>query len=154
MKIQNQLAQELASLMEGVRVEEEFEVRPSSSLCSSLELFLPAILRNKYPSWEKESIDGIFPSSAVRTGEGSARIFGIAILISDQYVTPFLANIDLTSDGCQIRVAEVFVGEAGGGKLGISIAPFSKDKIETQIFHISKRVNEIEWKYKVKFVSH
>lgn len=147
MKLSRQLASEISETIKGVGLGEEFKVLPDSPLCSSLELFLPAILREKYPSWERESFDGIFPASARRIGNDEIKIFGIAILISDQFVTPFMTDVVLTSEHDDVRSARTFVGESGRGKLGISVAPYSQRRIAEQIADISRRVEGILWVY-------
>lgn len=148
MKLSRQIASEISGCLKGVGLGEEFKAPPDSPLYSSLELFLPAVLREKYPSWGRESFDGIFPASARRVGNDEIKIFGIAILISDQSVTPFMTDIVLTPGHDDVQLVRTFVGEPGGGILGISGSPYSQRRIAEQIADISRRIEEIFWVYR------
>jgi hypothetical protein len=86
--LESQLASELRALVREFQVGDQFTVAPSADICSSLELFLPQVLRIRYREWLEESLDGIFVARALKTGPAAAQLAGTCILISDQTVTP------------------------------------------------------------------
>ena len=91
-----------------------------SGLLDALELFVPQVLREDFQEWEMESLDGFLVAEAKSNPEGAFSLVGLAILISDQTVTPFHGVFRPAVDGSLER-ADVLLGErGGGGALGIS----------------------------------
>lgn len=52
--LESQLSTELMELVRGIPIGAEFSVAPSAKFCSSLELYLPRLLRARYPEWASE----------------------------------------------------------------------------------------------------
>ena len=146
-RLTSQLASDLRELLQGIPVGAEFAVPPPASLCDSLELLVPAVLRRRHPEWEQESLDGIFVARATRTGPSAAEIVGTCILIRDQTVTPF--RLDLEIDSEAVAAVQVMLGEPGSGPLGISGPPCNSPEAERLLTSLIDRVDGISWSYVV-----
>lgn len=144
-----QLASELTALLAGVPVGSEFAAAPSSDLCYSLELFIPKVLSSHHPEWEKESLDGVFVARARKTGSAAAELAGTCILISDQTVTPLLMELALSPSGECIEFFRVRLGEAGGGRLGISGPGCNSWKARELLATVATRLPSIAWSYEI-----
>lgn len=148
----SQLASELHDLLQGLPIGAQFAVPPSADICYSLELFIPGVLRQRYPEWEKESLDGIFVARATKTGAAAAELMGTCILISDQTVTPFLVDLKLSqkSDSDAVTVIRVMLGEPGGGLLGISGPPCDSPDAQRLLTYLVDRIDGIAWSYALR----
>jgi hypothetical protein len=113
-------------------------------LLNSLERFLVEILRGAHSAWLDESLDGILPRFARRTGEREAEIAGECILIRDQAVVPFhlLLQTDVTGD--RISYQELKLGKLG--PQGMIRTPYSESSKARAL-----AISEIEWAYHVAF---
>ena len=141
-------AEHLAAHLDRVPVGSSFVIDSSAALCDVLELLVPESLRPTNPEWQKESIDGFFFASAVKTGEGSAEMAGTCILISDQSVTPFALSVSL-ADNHRIETLRVRLGEPGGGRLGISGPACNSRAGEELLQGLVSRLGDVRWKYDV-----
>ncbi len=139
----SELALEIGSLPTGA----EFSVLPSSQICASMELFLPKLLRINHAEWERESLDGIFVSRAVKTEELAAEFLGTSILISDQTVTPFMVNLRLTPSTKSFETVQIRLGEPGGGRLGISGPPCNSIDADLLLSMLRTRIDKVDWIY-------
>ena len=148
-RLEPQLASELKALLAGVPVGSEFAVAPSSDLCYSLELFIPRVLSGRHSEWEKESLDGVFVARARKTGLAAAELAGTCILISDQTVTPLLTELTLCPSGECIKFFRVRLGEAGGGRLGISGPGCNSREARELLATVTTRLTSIAWAYDV-----
>src|SRR4051812_43693379 len=106
-------AEQVSTYLERVSVGSSLPIDSSAALCDILELLVPEILRRSNPEWQKESIDGFFFSTAVKTADVSAQLAGTCILISDQTVTPFALSLRL-SDAHRFHEIRIRLGEPGG----------------------------------------
>ncbi|WP_437875264.1 hypothetical protein [Sorangium sp. So ce513] len=145
----SQLASELHDLMQGLPVGAQFTVPPSADICCSLELFIPGVLRLQYPEWEKESLDGIFVARATKTGSAAAELIGTCILISDQTVTPFLLDLNVSrkDDFHAVTAFQIMIGEPGSGPLGISGPPCNSREAQRLLMSLIDRIDEVAWSY-------
>jgi hypothetical protein len=141
-------ASQLAARLEGLAVGSLLSVDSSSDLCDTLELLIPEILRLEHREWEKESIDGFFFSSAVKSDERSSELAGTCILISDQTVTPFALNVSLTETG-MFRSFRIRLGELGTGPLGISGPACNSRAAQEMLFALNGRLDRVDWVYDV-----
>lgn len=139
-------AEHVASYLEGVIVGLSLPIDSSAPLCDVLELLVPEILRRDSPEWLEESIDGFIFSSAVKTGQASAELVGICILISDQTVTPFVLSIRL-SDRHRFESLRIRLGEPGSGSLGISGPPCNSRAAQTLLAGLTERLDTVKWVY-------
>lgn len=142
-----ELAGALTRLLEGLAVGSHFEVPPSADICYCLELFLPRCLRDRYPEWDKESLDGIFVARATKIGPTTAEFVGSCILISDQTVTPFAAEIETAGAGSSVIIRRLRLGEPGTGRLGISGPPVNSKDAQRLLASIGERIDDVEWSY-------
>lgn len=145
----SQLASELQELMAELPIGARFAVLESEDICHSLELFVPLVLRSRYPEWENESLDGIFVARAIKTSQAEAEIIGTCILISDQTVTPFLLNLEISEkfETKSVTAVRVLLGEPGGGRLGISGPPCNSRGAQQLLMSLVDRIGEVSWSY-------
>ena len=143
------LASELGDLLRELSVGEFFAVSPSADICYALELFLPQLLRSRYPEWETESLDGIFVARAIKTGVAAAQFAGTCILISDQTVTPFLIDLELSPLTASVAAVRVMLGEPGRGRLKISGPPCNSHAARQMLESLISRLNRVAWTYTV-----
>jgi hypothetical protein len=148
--LDSQLASELEQAMLGVAVGEQFKVSPSDSICYSLELYIPRLLRSHYSGWRTESLDGIFVIRAVKKSLGAAQFVGTSILISDQTVTPFMLDIELSASGNSIDIVRLMLGELGGGRLGISGPPCNSRESRQLLISLVDRLDSVAWVFSVE----
>jgi hypothetical protein len=149
--LESQLASELERELRGIPVGVHFNVPASADICSSLELFLPRLLRRDHPEWTNESLDGIFVARAMKTGLTAAEFAGTCILISDQTVTPFLMDVALSATTGSIASVRLMIGEAGGGRLGISGPPCNSREARRLLEMLIDRLDKVAWTYKVEY---
>jgi hypothetical protein len=123
-----------------------------SDLLDVLELFVPLLLRDEFPEWDRESLDGFMVADARKEQDGVVRIVALAILISDQCVTPFDAVLGV-ADGCTLTLCEVRLGERGGGALGISGPVCTSSVVAGLVESLISRIPLIEWVYGVTYPS-
>jgi len=148
----SQLASELHDLLRGLPIGAQFDVPPSANICYSLELFIPAVLRQRYPEWEKESLDGLFVARATKTGPAAVQLIGTCILISDQTVTPFLVDLELLekADSDSVTAIRVMLGEPGSGLLGISGPPCNSPDAQRLLTSLVDRIDKVAWPYALR----
>jgi hypothetical protein len=142
-------AEHLAVLLEPVPVGAPLLLEPTAALRDVLELLVPGVLGRRHPEWRGESLDGFRFSSAVKTGEASAELTGLCILISDQSVTPFSLGMRLTQSGDLDRLG-IRLGEPGGGALGISGPAVKSSAASRLLLALDGRVESIDWVYEAE----
>jgi hypothetical protein len=118
---------------------------------SGLEFFLPhQVLNEIYPEWNHESLDGILPLVARKTGNGEAEIFGLCIIISDQTLTPFHVRLQVAAFGDEVSWLECRLGERG--KQGMVRTPYeSSSAAAKRLYALDGKADLIDWVYKVTF---
>ena len=141
-------AEQIAACLQGVPVGSPLAVDSSSDLCDTLELLIPEILRREHPEWERESIDGFFFSTAVKSNEGGAELWGTCILISDQTVTPFWLDLSLSDPGV-FEAVRIKLGEPGAGALGISGPVCTSRAAVEMLDDLNARLEQVAWVYEV-----
>jgi hypothetical protein len=119
-------------------------------LFGGLEYFLPQVLRRTHPEWEHESLDGFCPLVARKTGDATAEIFGLCILITDQTLTPIHLNIQASSTAEEVSWLECKLGEACEG--GMVRTPWPSGNSTGKLVHaLEGRADTIAWVYDVAF---
>lgn len=120
-------------------------------MLSALEFFVPEILKEIHPEWKYESLDGILPVVARKTGETQVEIFGQCILISDQTLAPIHLRVQVTPAGDEISWLEIKLGELS--KHGMVRTPYnSPDAIIKKVYGPpEKNADLFDWAYKVTF---
>ncbi|WP_407538708.1 hypothetical protein Q0M94_11035 [Deinococcus radiomollis] len=143
------VASELAFILENIAEETDLMVKPSTELCNVLELYIPEQLAYSYPEWKSESLDGFFIASAMKTEPRTVKLTGSCILISDQTVTPFSMRLSLTLPRDSIASYQVYLGEPGGGRLGISGPLYGSSLAGKFMENVVPRLEHIEWSYMI-----
>jgi hypothetical protein len=138
----------LADLPEGVSIGDSEQFREG---LSSLALFLPdQVLSQIYTDWNHESLDGILPLLARKTGEGEAEIFGLCILISDQTLTPLHVRLQVAASTNEVSWLECRLGERG--RHGMVRTPYeSASAVSKRLYALDGKAELIDWVYKVTF---
>lgn len=126
----------LADLSDGASI----VLGSDSLLCSSLERVLPRCLSGEYPDWRDETLDGVLDAVGHRISDQTLMILGVAILMSDQRVTPFKCELRADSRVMELRVD---FGQAGDGRWGIKRAKL-RSKQHDQI-RIDLSAGLIDW---------
>lgn len=115
-----------------------------------LEWFLPDVLAEVYPEWETESLDGIYPVLARKSGDGEAEIFGRCLFISDQTLTPLHVRLQISSQKDEISWFECRLGEKS--EHGVVKTPYHRfDASSKRLHSMGGRADKIDWVYKVTF---
>lgn len=133
--------------MTDVAIGSPVEIPPSADLFYALELYIPGLLRERYPEWKDESLDGFFPAEARRTDATSLRIAGICILITDQRVTPFLVELSISDE--TVERASIRLGEPGAGPLGISGPTCGSTGAERLLNGLLLRIDSVKWSFRL-----
>lgn len=138
----------LAGLLHGASINDSEHFR---EILSGLEFFLPhQVLNEVYCEWDHESLDGIIPMLARKTGEGEAEILGLCILISDQTLTPVHIRLQIAASTDEVSWLECRLGERG--KTGMVRVPCdSHEALAKRIYALDRKQDRIDWVYKVTF---
>ena len=107
------------------------------------------VLKESYPEWESESLDGFFVAYACRTGPSTVEMYGTCILVTDQTCTPFHFTFELSQSEYRIIKYHVSVGEQGTGHLLISGPECNSKKAMFLLQTIHERIGNIEWAFEV-----
>ena len=137
----------LAGIPTGETIPDSVEFRDA---LSGLEWFLPTVLAEVHSEWTGESLDGIYPHLAQKTGEGEAEILGLCCLMSDQTLTPIHLRLQLSSTTDEMSWLELRLGEKG--RAGMVRIPYSSSpSIYKRLHTLSRKANTIEWVCEVTF---
>jgi hypothetical protein len=147
-RLERVAANQLDALIHEVPIGSTLRIDSSSPVCDTLELLIPEILRREHAEWQRESIDGFFFASSLRSDNDAAVLAGTCILISDQTVTPFAVDLDLAPEG-GFRSLRIRLGEAGAGALGISGPGCKSRAAKEMLLALDSRLDQIEWVYEV-----
>lgn len=108
-----------------------------------IEFELPKVLRASYSEWDYESLDGLLEGKMQLLGNGRVEVFAVAILISNQTLTP--VRLVIAAD--HQSVASAAIGLVGGfGPLGISVGPYGHAKT---LFALNAHDQARNWAYSV-----
>lgn len=139
-------SRQLTDLMARVPVGGKLPITSGSALSDTLEMLVPQLLRTRHSEWARESLDGLFYSSALKTEDAEAELRGMCILISDQTVAPFELAVRLLNDE-EIATLRIRLGEPGGGQLGISGPPYASPLGQRFLDGMESRAQSIDWVY-------
>jgi hypothetical protein len=150
-ELEGRVVSEIVHALRDIQTNTELSITPSSELCSLLERFLPQLLRQQYPKWRGESLDGVFVARARKASPSGIEIVGTCILMSDQTLAPLLAAFEVVPSQDAIASFNVSIGEPGGGPLGISGPPCNSGQATRLQQGLAMRFDfgEIEWVYRV-----
>jgi hypothetical protein len=137
----------LADLPNGASIADTEQFRV---FLTRFQWFLPEVLVEVYPEWNRESLDGVVPLVARKPREGEAEIFGLCILISDQTVTPLHLHLEIAPSVDEISWLECRLGERGEN--GMVRTPYdSLNTAAKRLYRLECRHDRIDWVYKVTF---
>jgi predicted enzyme related to lactoylglutathione lyase len=117
-------------------------------ILSYLEHALPQMLAEVFPHWKYESLDGFLPAESKKLGEGQAEIRGLAILISDQAVTPFHVKLQIAPTQDTIDWLECHIGKRGNGPGGMERIPYARWKARSYAL-LQEALQAIDWAYSI-----
>jgi hypothetical protein len=143
------VALELSALLESASVDSPSTAEPSADLLYLMELYIPQLLARNYPEWKGESLDGFLFAKVQKVESWSVEFIGLCILMSDQTVTPIFIELNLTKSRDVVASYRVFLGEAGGGRLGISGPPCNSQRVHKLLENLCGRLDGIRWVYTV-----
>jgi len=147
LRLESQLASALLSALQNVETGARFAIEPSSEFCAILEYYVAALLRQKHAEWEKESLDGFALLRAFKNTSRSAVISGACILISDQALTPFSAEVMAKGEGIGIASIHLKLGERGAGPLRISGPVCNSTQAQCYLVELPSRLHRVHWSY-------
>ena len=145
-KASERLRKILAPLSVGAKIRDSADFR---DVLISLEFFIPIVLQELHPEWKYESLDGIYPLTAHKTGDDEAEIFGLCIIISDQTLTPIHIRIQIAPSNDEVTWMECRLGEKTAE--GWKRLPWSVSKVNKLLAALAGREREIDWVYQVGF---
>ncbi|WP_299484466.1 hypothetical protein [Acaryochloris sp. IP29b_bin.137] len=108
---------------------------------STLEYFIPEVLREVYDEWKYESLDGVLTGLALKTNDYAAEIAGLGIILSDQTYTPLYVRLKLLPDKDEVAWFDCNLGE---------VNPRGRSK-KMDTMAVVDRLNRIEWSYHAGF---
>lgn len=140
----------LAPLLHSHVVGETIGPRPGGHcVFSSLEFFLPEVLREVHDEWRHESLDGIIPRIFRKTGDREIEIVGLAIFISDQTLTPIHLNLQLSPPHDRVGWIDLKLGERVGDQCRRE--PYGGPQATGTMFDVAARLDSIDWYYHVGY---
>jgi hypothetical protein len=150
-KIEKSICSNLRSIFEITAVGSLIdESETLSEVLSSLEFFIPSNLRTKYKEWKHESLDGIYVSKALITGQNQMSFIGMCILITNQGLVPIYAQLKVSDSVDDIewmdcKLAEVLDDE-------IIMIPYSSSEWRKRLYKLDlSNVDLINWRYSINY---
>ncbi len=128
----------------GDRIPESDALREAMS---SLEYFIPQVLREIHAEWEHEALDAVFVECCTGIAEHEIEIVGTCIMVSDQTMVPTHTRIRVYATVNAIESMDCKLGELAndtmkrtpyGGNHGCRLP-------------VATRIEEIQWTYHVVF---
>jgi hypothetical protein len=116
-------------------------------LLVALAFFLPEVLVELYAEWAHESLDGVIPLHARKTGEREAEIYGLCILLSDHTTTPIHLRLQAAAHGDGVAWFECRIGEAGENGMIRTKCESSAKRLHA----LEGRAATMEWVYRATF---
>lgn len=135
----------LAHVSIGESIEQAAEFR---DLLSTLERYLPEVLREVHPVWARESLDGVYSELARKTGECEIELAGLCIFISDQTLTPLHVRLQISPSRDEITWLDCRLGEAGPD--GTVRIPYERRRMLAKPA-VSTNWDQLDWVYHVGF---
>ncbi|MEM7313441.1 MAG: hypothetical protein AAF497_09840 [Planctomycetota bacterium] len=125
----------LRETLSEVSIDESFLTTSQfDALPCSLDIFTSILWLEAYRGISYESLDGIFPEIATKTGERSAYVLGNAVWVSDQSVTPIELKLELSESAVSVAYFECKLSEEGSERNG-------------KIRQVAGRQDRIDWRY-------
>jgi hypothetical protein len=122
---------------------------PFRNLLTALQFFIPEVLREIHNEWKGESLDGVYPRIARRTGYREIEIVGLCCLISDQTLTPLHIRVQTSPATDHVAWVDCRLGEHTGD--GMRREPYGSSKVQGAMLHVLERLDSIDWFYHVGY---
>jgi hypothetical protein len=149
-KAEQCVSRSLLPIREDVPVGSSIDAGILQDVLGGLEYFIPEVLQELNAEWQHESLDGIIPVMATKSGDREAEIFGLCIIISDQTVTPVLLRLQVAAAEDEVSWLECWLGEQG--EHGMIRTPYeSLDRARKLLYALVGSEDTIDWVYKVTF---
>ena len=143
--LESRLAAHLRELLGQTQTGSEVDPELSITLQDDLTYCIPQLLRETYPEWEGEYLDGTLLTSVRKLAANAAELCGWAILLIDPGLTPVYFRLTLDPAQNALHTYDLFVGDTGYGYLGIARPFGTAHLIETR----PAPVEQISWRYRV-----
>ncbi len=117
-------------------------------LQSALERLLPEILRQSYPFWRHESLDGFRLAVARKSAPEEAELIGLCLLISNQTWTQFHLRVRPSPHEDSIQWLDCRLGQPGDGAGGMLCLPHDSIAVSKLLYSVGERPDSIEWVYR------
>ena len=156
-RVEEQTANALRALLDNKPVDCNFlsddeETERLGHFLADLQFFVPDLLREIHPEWDRESLDGFQLTVARKTDELEAEFFGLCILISDQTLTPIHVCLKIDAEADEVTWMECRLGERGDH--GMVRTPYGPMNAALRsVIALNGRPDRIDWVYKAGFGS-
>lgn len=120
-------------------------------LCSALEFYLPAVLKEHDPFWRGESLDAFQIPVALKSGRLAAELVGLCLLVSDQSWTPFDLSIRISASADQVEALSLRLGERVAGTGQLLRIPYGSPGVGRLGRRVVERRGQIDWAFVVSF---
>jgi hypothetical protein len=149
--VEKRISSELRAILRDLPIGADIpDTEPFRQILSGLEYYLPGVLAEIHREWRRESLDGVIPLTARKTGELEVEIFGVCILISDQTLAPIHIHLQVAPAADEIAWMVLRVGETG--EEGMTRTRYrSLAHINDQLCAAADSPNAISWHYQVCF---
>lgn len=139
----------LAELPSGALIPDSKKFRDA---LSGLERVLPNIIGEIHSEMLEQSLDGVLPAVARKTGDAQVEIFGLCIFIEDQTVTPMHVELQLAETADEISWMECRLGEKGDrGMVRTTYSSPTGMLKRTYAMACNCVPQQIDWVYQVTF---
>lgn len=145
------LARDLRIVLRDIKIGDQIpETEELWEAMSSLEYFIPEVLREIHPEWKHESLDAVFPECCIKTAELEIEILGTCIVISDQTMVPIHTRIRVSATENAIESMQCKLGELAGQTMKrVAYGGYHGCRL-----HVASRKGTIKWAYHVAFDLH
>lgn len=142
----------IADFLAGMAVGSEVIVEPSGETCIHIGNVVSRIMAQEFDAWAWERLDGIPVCRALRRSKMSIEFFGIAVVLGEQTLSPFLLRICLLEVAVpKLRYVSARLGEDGVGRLGKPGPAANSGASARYINRIMESIGGINWKFRVDF---
>jgi hypothetical protein len=141
------LSRILDSLPPGAFIEDSEDLR---ELLSALERYLSELLQRAYPEdWRFEGLDGFYLARAMKTGDRTAELSGMCILVTDQTLTPFQVGLRVAAAGDCLEWVHCRLGERA--EAGMLRMAYASTKWGKRMHGLN--FSTVDWVYEVEIPS-
>ena len=137
----------LADLPDGGAVPEGEQFQ---TVLTGLAWFIPGVLAEVYPEWEREALDGVYSHTATRPGHEQVEILGICIFLSDQTVAPIHLRLQIAPSSDEVSWFECRVGEKAEQEM-VRLPYTSIRSLGRRLSRLEGRVHAVDWFYRATF---